>query len=98
MKYPTNLHAVSSRKTLSVRAGSVVRVASEFSKTASGALPQAPSANLAHHGAIPLKRITAGRKEMKIDHDGATYLLRVTKSNKLILTKEAAAKLAVVTS
>jgi len=98
MKYPTNLHAVPSRKTLSVRAGSVVRVASEFSKNASGEMAQAYTSNLAHHGAVPLKRITAGRKEMKIDHDGATYLLRVTKSNKLILTKEAAAKLAAVTS
>ena len=98
MKSPTDLQAASSRKTLSVRAGVVVRVASEQLKTASGALPQAPSANLAHNGAVPLKHLTAGRKEMKINHDGATYLLRLTKSNKLILTKQAATKLAVVTS
>ena len=86
------------RKTLSIRAGAAVRGSSEDSKAASGKVPQAHSANLAQNGAIPLKRRTAGRKEMKIAHDGATYVLRVTKSNKLILTKEAAAALAAVTS
>lgn len=38
-------------------------------------------------GPVPLKRLTAGRKEISILHDGSTYLLRITKSNKLILTK-----------
>lgn len=36
----------------------------------------------------PLKRLTAGRKELAIAHAGATYVLRVTKANKLILTKD----------
>lgn len=38
---------------------------------------------------VPLKRLTAGRKALKIAHAGETYLLRVTKANKLILTKPA---------
>lgn len=38
---------------------------------------------------VPLKRLTSGRKELKIAHAGETYLLRVTKANKLILTKPA---------
>jgi hemin uptake protein HemP len=48
----------------------------------------------AHEGALaaavptPLKRLTAGRKELAIAHAGATYVLRVTKANKLILTKD----------
>ncbi len=83
---------------LSVRAVAFARGRSDHSKTASAAVPQAHSASPVPNGAIPLKRLTAGRKEMKINHDGATYLLRVTKSNKLILTKEAAAVLAAVTS
>ncbi len=37
----------------------------------------------------PLKRLTAGRKEIAIAHAGSTYVLRVTKANKLILTKDA---------
>jgi len=36
----------------------------------------------------PLKRLTAGRKELAIAHAGATYVLRVTKANRLILTKD----------
>ena len=43
----------------------------------------------AQNSGVPLKQLTAGRKEMKISHAGATYLLRITKSNKLILTKSA---------
>ena len=39
---------------------------------------------------VPLKRLTAGRKALKIAHAGETYLLRITKANKLILTKPAA--------
>lgn len=38
---------------------------------------------------VPLKRLTAGRKALKIAHAGETYLLRITKANKLILTKPA---------
>ncbi len=38
---------------------------------------------------VPLKRLTAGRKALKIAHAGETYLLSVTKANKLILTKPA---------
>ena len=45
-------------------------------------------------GVVPLKRLTAGRKEIRIAHDGATYLLRITKSNKLILTKTEARQVA----
>jgi hemin uptake protein HemP len=36
---------------------------------------------------VPLKRLTSGRKKVKIAHAGETYLLQVTKANKLILTK-----------
>ncbi len=36
---------------------------------------------------VPLKRLTAGRDAVKIAHAGEMYLLRVTKANKLILTK-----------
>ena len=39
--------------------------------------------------AVPLKRLTAGRSALKIAHAGETYLLRITKANKLILTKPA---------
>ena len=38
---------------------------------------------------VPLKRLTAGRKALKIAHAGEMYLLRITKANKLILTKPA---------
>ena len=38
---------------------------------------------------VPLQRLTAGRKAVKIAHAGETYLLRITKANKLILTKPA---------
>ena len=47
-----------------------------------------------HNGVVPLKRLTAGRKEIRIAHDGATYLLCITKSNKLILTKTEARQVA----
>ena len=79
-----------SRATLSVRSGTASRpdVASTAGRRVSvdrtgsgGSLPGT------QNGVVPLKRLTAGRKEIKIAHDGATYLLRITKSNKLILTK-----------
>lgn len=38
---------------------------------------------------VPLKHLTAGRKALKIAHAGETYLLSITKANKLILTKPA---------
>ena len=78
------------RATLSVPAGSVPRVA-VASGSAQRARLERPNDSGAsagqQQGVVPLKRLTAGRKELKIDHDGATYLLRITKSNKLILTK-----------
>ena len=36
---------------------------------------------------VPIKQLTAGRKALKIAHGGATYVLQITKANKLILTK-----------
>lgn len=38
---------------------------------------------------VPLRHLTAGRKALKIAHAGETYLLQITKANKLILTKPA---------
>ena len=79
------------RATLTVRAGSVIRpeAASNAAHRVNADHAAVGVAGLAaQNGAVPLTRLTAGRKEMKIAHDGATYLLRITKSNKLILTKE----------
>ncbi len=75
------------RKTLSVRR--VVRVgeADGGAGLAAARAPAKATASGGATGAIPLKRLTAGRKEISILHDGSTYLLRITKSNKLILTK-----------
>lgn len=88
------------RKTLSVRR--VVRVgedglaqpasarpirASSTARPAAAGEAGSAGAPAAVGAAVPLKRLTAGRKEISILHDGSTYLLRVTKSNKLILTK-----------
>ena len=36
----------------------------------------------------PLTQLTSGRRELAISHAGATYVLRVTRANKLILTKD----------
>lgn len=79
-----------SRETLSVRAVSVSRPEVTSSPARRVNVDHANSGNAAsgtQNGVVPLKRLTAGRKELKIGHDGATYLLRITKSNKLILTK-----------
>jgi len=38
----------------------------------------------------PLTQLTLGRRELAISHAGATYVLRVTRANKLILTKDSA--------
>ena len=82
-----------SRRTLSVRAGSVScsDVASTVVRRVN--VDRTGSNHTAlgtQNGVVPLKRLTEGRKEIKIAHDGATYLLRITKSNKLILTKAGA--------
>lgn len=73
------------RRTLTIKADAVRR-----SGVARGGITPA----LAREGSAaqalptPLKRLTAGRKELAIAHAGATYVLRVTKANKLILTKD----------
>ena len=36
---------------------------------------------------VPLRQLTGDRKALKIAHGGATYVLQITKANKLILTK-----------
>ncbi len=86
---PAEPSVTRSRATLSVRAGVLSR-----SDAASGAVrritPDRVDSSVAtapQNGVMPLKHLTAGRKELRIGHDGATYLLRITKSNKLILTK-----------
>ena len=96
---PAKPDDLGTRKTLSVRLGSVVRSAATINTTrqTSGDRVQ-PATPLLQNGIVPLKRLTAGRKELKIAHDGATYLLRITKSNKLILTKAEAAPAAITTS
>ena len=98
---PVAPSVIRSRTTLSVRAGSVLRqdVASSAPRRVNG--DHTSSSNAApgtQNGVVPLKRLTAGREEIKIAHDGATYLLRITKSNKLILTKAEAAVQAASTS
>ena len=67
--------SLASHKDHSARRGNTAAVVS--SKAALGAA----------HGVVPLKQLTAGRKALKIAHAGETYLLQVTKANRLILTK-----------
>ncbi len=55
-----------------------------------GVMALAPSDKGGGNAATPLKRLTGGRRELAIAHAGDTYLLRVTKANKLILTKACA--------
>ena len=96
---PVEPNGPRTRTTLSVRAGSVVRLAVAIDTRRQGNIDRAPAgAPASQNGVVPLKRLTAGRKELKIAHDGATYLLRVTKSNKFILTKPEAAPAAIGTS
>ena len=92
-KTPIDTSYARTRVTLSVRAGTVLRttVATDTGRTVSAGRTGSRPASCPQNGAVPLKRLTAGRKELKIAHDGATYLLRITKSNKLILTKALAA-------
>lgn len=89
------------RRTLTLRTGGAGRIvgttdglqrASREATRAHGALITGHAVP-ARDGAAPvlptpLKRLTAGRKELAIAHAGATYVLRVTKANKLILTKD----------
>ncbi|MBC7711309.1 MAG: hemin uptake protein HemP [Rhizobacter sp.] len=53
-------------------------------------VPHRASSRATPADAVPLKHLTAGRNTLKIAHAGETYLLRITKANKLILTKPAA--------
>ena len=55
-----------------------------------GATAPAHSDKEGSSAATPLKRLTGGRRELAIAHAGETYVLRVTKANKLILTKACA--------
>ena len=77
-----------SRGTLSLGAG---RSSGETRVLASSAVTatQRAASSAAAVDTVPLKRLTAGRKALKIAHAGETYLLRITKANKLILTKPA---------
>jgi hemin uptake protein HemP len=81
------------RATLSLAAGrSAGEVHTPVARPAAHALRAPLSAITAAANVIdtvPLKRLTAGRKALKIAHAGETYLLRITKANKLILTKPA---------
>lgn len=53
--------------------------------------PSAPSAEASTTPVaadiVPLRQLTAGRKALKIAHGGETYVLQITRANKLILTK-----------
>ena len=91
---PTVTSVTRSRATLSIRAGVLSRSDPTSSATRNINVGRTSSSADARpqNGVVPLKRLTAGRKELKIGHDGATYLLRITKSNKLILTKNDDAK------
>ena len=83
------------RATLSLRAGMVSRPQTVSGAESGFKVDRTSGSNVAlsaQNSVVPLKRLTAGRKEIKIAHDGATYLLRITKSNKLILTKTEAAQ------
>ena len=84
--------AVPSRPTLRALPGSASAQRARLDMARASQVERAPSGSMRLQGdTVPLKRLTAGRKELKIAHDGATYLLRITKSNKLILTKAQAA-------
>ena len=39
------------------------------------------------HAAVPLSKLLRGRRYAWISHGSETYLLQLTKSNKLLLTK-----------
>jgi hemin uptake protein HemP len=50
-------------------------------------LAAASSTTLVAADSVPLRQLTAGRNALKIAHDGETYVLQITRANKLILTK-----------
>lgn len=77
-----------SRGTLSLSTGRSAGETEVFAARAVTATKRAAS-SAAAVDTVPLKRLTAGRKALKIAHAGETYLLRITKANKLILTKPA---------
>ncbi len=80
-----------SRGTLSLSSGrgsGETRVVTPRALSAPTATQRAAS-SAAAVDTVPLKRLTSGRKALKIAHAGETYLLRITKANKLILTKPA---------
>lgn len=77
-----------SRGTLSLGAGRSTGETRTLTPRAVTATQRAASSAVAVD-TVPLKRLTAGRKALKIAHAGETYLLRITKANKLILTKPA---------
>ena len=77
-----------SRGTLSLAAGRGSGEARTLTSRAVIATQRAASSAVAVD-TVPLKRLTAGRKAVKIAHAGETYLLRITKANTLILTKPA---------
>ena len=77
-----------SRGTLSLGAGRSSGETRTLTPRAMTATQRAAS-SAAAVDTVPLKRLTAGRKALNIAHAGETYLLRITKANKLILTKPA---------
>ena len=90
MPAPYVTHAThATRATLSLAAGcSAGEIRTPVSRSAAPALRAQPgAANVVD--TVPLKHLTAGRKALKIAHAGETYLLSITKANKLILTKPA---------
>lgn len=50
-------------------------------------LPTAPVENSATRPRLESEQILRGNSAVEIDHAGQRYLLRVTRENKLILTK-----------
>lgn len=55
--------------------------------TPSRPLPSAPGQPLATPDAIPADLLFRGSQEICIAHKGETYRLRITRNDKLILTK-----------
>jgi hemin uptake protein HemP len=58
------------------------------SESPSTALPGAPlSAPLSAPRSVPSSELFRGLRELRIEHEGEQYTLRLTRLNKLILTK-----------
>ena len=68
-------NTISIRRTLTVRAKPAIALSNPR-------LPLPMAADI-----VPLRQLTGDRKALKIAHGGATYVLQITKANKLILTK-----------